>query len=243
MGDLEARELFDRSVVTLIQSWRYLASGSPGAEVVETDGAAIAVFVHSPDREFLNNAVLAREIENLGATLETIERTYAEHGIEHFAVWVHESEEAAAKEVKARGYGFETSTRTMAMPISELADVDMSKLDLIELSQADFWEVDALLPELSPQGAHFCVSRFNGENAAKLMAFDHDGDCGVYMVETAESARRQGLATALSAYAVGEARKRGCETASLQATEMAEGVYARVGFRDLGRFFEFVPQS
>lgn len=72
------------------------------------------------------------------------------------------------------------------------------------------------------------------------MAFDHDRDCGIYMVGTVPAARRRGLATALSSLAVAEARARGCITASLQATEMAVGVYARVGFRDLGRFEEYV---
>ena len=32
-------------------------------------------------------------------------------------------------------------------------------------------------------------------------------------------------------------------TASLQATKIAEGVYAAVGFRDLGRIFEYVPRG
>jgi ribosomal protein S18 acetylase RimI-like enzyme len=73
------------------------------------------------------------------------------------------------------------------------------------------------------------------------MAFDHEGDCGIYMVGTVPAARRRGIATALSAHAVAEARLRGCTTVSLQATEMAVGVYARVGFRDLGRFEEYVP--
>ena len=44
--------------------------------------------------------------------------------------------------------------------------------------------------------------------------------------------------TALLAH---DAAARGCHTASLQATVMAERVYAAVGFRDLGRILEFVP--
>jgi hypothetical protein len=36
-------------------------------------------------------------------------------------------------------------------------------------------------------------------------------------------------------------RARGCQTASLQATPMAERVYSAVGFRNLGRFLEYVP--
>jgi hypothetical protein len=38
-----------------------------------------------------------------------------------------------------------------------------------------------------------------------------------------------------------DARDRGCETASLQSTPMAERLYAALGFRDLGRFLEYVP--
>jgi hypothetical protein len=38
-----------------------------------------------------------------------------------------------------------------------------------------------------------------------------------------------------------DARARGCRTASLQSTPMAERVYAAVGFRDLGRILEYVP--
>jgi hypothetical protein len=40
-----------------------------------------------------------------------------------------------------------------------------------------------------------------------------------------------------------EARDRGCRTASLQASSMAEGLYAAIGFRDLGRILEYVPSG
>lgn len=241
-----SQELFDRSVATLVQSWAYLATGSPGAEVIETDGAATAIFIHSPEREFLNNAVLARGAGSSSATLDTIERVYADRGVERYAVWVHESEGAAAEEIKARRYDHDSSTRTLAMRTADLGEVDTSRLDLVETSLEEFWSVggvDGLVPELHIEGAHFYVSRFNGENAAMLMAFDHDGDCGIYMVGTAPAARRHGLATALSAHAIAEAIERGCRTASLQSTKMAEGLYARVGFRDLGRFDEYVHSS
>jgi predicted GNAT family acetyltransferase len=38
-----------------------------------------------------------------------------------------------------------------------------------------------------------------------------------------------------------DAMARGCTTASLQATAMAERLYSRLGFRDLGRILEYVP--
>ena len=65
------------------------------------------------------------------------------------------------------------------------------------------------------------------------------GDCAVGNVSTLEHARRRGLATAITARLLADAQVRGCTAASLQATPMAEGVYAALGFRDLGRFLEF----
>jgi predicted GNAT family acetyltransferase len=87
------------------------------------------------------------------------------------------------------------------------------------------------------------VARLDGDNVATAIAFDHRGDCGIYNVGTLDHARRRGLATALTVRLLHEALARGCETASVQATEMAEGVYAAAGFRDLGRFLEYVPPA
>ena len=75
------------------------------------------------------------------------------------------------------------------------------------------------------------------------MAFDLGDDCGIYNVSTLERARRRGLGTAMTALLVHDAVARGCRTASLQSTEMAERIYAAVGFRDLGRILEYVPQG
>ena len=58
------------------------------------------------------------------------------------------------------------------------------------------------------------------------MAFDHDGDCGVFNMSPLEAARRRGLGTALTARHFHDAVERGCSTASLQSTPVAERVYA-----------------
>jgi hypothetical protein len=137
--------LFERWVETLIGSWAYLASGSPRAELVRADDAAIAAFGH----------------------------------------WVHESQAEVAAELGSRGYAFDSATRTMAMPVDELEDVDGSALEVIEPGPAEFWAVDGpggLVPELDPAGAYFCVARLDGESVSMLMAFEQAGDCGIYMV-------------------------------------------------------------
>ncbi|HZG91199.1 MAG TPA: GNAT family N-acetyltransferase, partial [Pseudonocardia sp.] len=96
-----------------------------------------------------------------------------------------------------------------------------------------------LLAGTDPDAFPVLVARLDGVPAAVALAFDRDGDCGVYNVSTLPWARRRGLGTALTAAVLRDARGRGCRTASLQATAMAERVYAAVGFHDLGRILEY----
>ena len=91
---------------------------------------------------------------------------------------------------------------------------------------------------------HVLVARLDGESVATALAFDHDGDCGIYNVGTLEHARRRGPRHRADRAPRRTTRAaRGCRTASLQSTEMAERVYAAVGFRDLGRILEYVPPA
>ena len=90
----------------------------------------------------------------------------------------------------------------------------------------------------NPREFHLLIAR---GGVATALAFDFGDDCGIYNVGTLEHARRRGLGTALTARLLHDARARGRRTASLQATAMAERLYAALGFRDLGRILEFVP--
>lgn len=238
---LGTQELYDRMFETLAASWAYFADGSPGARVVREEGAAIAVFLHRPDRDIFNNALLGRDGDT-AAAIAAIETTYGAAGIDGYAAWAHESDGAAVEQLIARGYVYDTSTRAMAMRLDEIA-MPRPVIELADAGYDEFLAINGLpgglFPDLGP-GAHFYIARDQGRNAAAVMAFEHEGDCGIYNVATIPEARRRGLGTALTAHAVHAARDRGCETASLQSTEMAERVYAAVGFRDLGRFDEYV---
>jgi hypothetical protein len=87
------------------------------------------------------------------------------------------------------------------------------------------------------------VARCHGESVAVAAAFDHGTDTGIFNVTTLELARRRGLATALVTLLLHDAGRRGQRTANLQSTLMAEGAYAAVGFRKLGRILEYVPSA
>ena len=243
MHDLE---LYRRGNETLLGSWQEYARGATGASLERSPGVASALFPTGPERRVYNNALLDRGLGSAerADALVRMEAAYADAGIDRFAAWVHESDNAMRLELERRAYVFDTCTRAMGMVLD---DIPLPRPD-IEVQQpewADYLRTFDLPAGLLSGHPHPClrvlVARLDGEDAATAMAFDFGGDCGIYNVGTLEHARRRGLGTALTALHLHDARARGCRTASVQSTHMAEGVYAAAGFRDLGRFLEYVP--
>jgi ribosomal protein S18 acetylase RimI-like enzyme len=132
----------------------------------------------------------------------------------------------------------------MGMALDDLR-LPRPQLDLGQPDWLEYLRILGVPPDFlsgaDPAAFHVLVARLGGESVATAMAFDRDRDCGIYNVTTLERARRRGLGTALTTLHLHDALARGCRTASLQSTPMAEGVYAAVGFRDLGRILEYVP--
>jgi ribosomal protein S18 acetylase RimI-like enzyme len=241
-----ARDLYARGMATLVASWEAYSAGSNGAAVASSRGVATAVFPAEPARSVYNNALLERDLDaaDRAAALDAMEAVYASAGVRRCAAWVHESDEAMRSDVAARGYTLDTATRAMGMALADLRvslpHVDAEPADLA--THARVGELPAgLLDAVDDRAFHVLVARLGAEPVATGIAFDRDGDSGIYNVGTLERARRRGLGTAVTALLAHDAAARGCVTASLQSTEMAERVYAAVGFRDLGRILEFVP--
>jgi ribosomal protein S18 acetylase RimI-like enzyme len=239
------RTLYGRMEANLVESWARYAEGSTRARLERVPGAAVAAFPSTPERDVFNNAVLARDLDRLpaGEAIAALEAVYADAGIGRYAVWVHESEAASIAELQARGYHIDTSTQAMAMSLDSIP-VPRPDLELAPANWLDYLTVldtsPGLLAGVEPTNFHVIIVTADGQNVAAALAYDHDGDCGIYNVVTVPHARRRGLATALTALHLHEARARGCTTASLQATEIAHRVYTRVGFVNLGRFIEYV---
>jgi len=232
-------ELYARGMRTLLASWEAYAHGARGAALLRAPGVAAAVFPDEPERSVYNNAVLTR-----ADAVEAMEAAYAEAGVTHFAAWVHERDEALRALLEGRGYRLDETTRVMGMELRELC-LPRPELTLAAPHWAEYLRTFDLSPELL-RGAdhvalHLVLARSNGASVAAALAFDCEGDCGIYNVATVEHARRRGLGTALTALQLHAARERGCRTASIQATPMAERIYAATGFRNLGRILEYVP--
>lgn len=248
MAEPDDRQLYDRAVATLRGSWEAIAVGSTGAGVHRLPGVTVGTFPSEPERSIYNNAGLDRGLpagERVSA-VETMQAAYASAGIEKYAIWVHESEVEMSSELGARGFEIVESTRVMGMTLGELPPDPVAAAEIV----AADWETylrylhgfslpETLLSGLDPGAFHVLAARLDGEVVATALAFDHAGDCGIFNTSTYERARRRGIAAALTAHHLHRAAARGCETATLQSTAMAERVYASAGFRDLGRFLEY----
>jgi GNAT superfamily N-acetyltransferase len=239
-------ELYRRGCATLLASWEADARGAVGAAVRQLPGVAVGVFPNEPERGVYNNALLGRGLAagDRAEALDAMTASYASAGVTRFAAWVHEGDDALRGDLERRGYTLDTTTRAMGMALDDLR----SPRPDIELGPADWSEYLAAagLPADFLRGAdhaafHPLVARVDGAVAAAALAYDFGTDCGIYNVETQERARRRGLGTAVTAAQLRHAYTRGCRTASLQSTPVAEGVYAALGFRDLGRILEYVP--
>ena len=243
-------ELYTRGAATLLASGEAYARGAAGAALERLEGVAAAVFPHEPERSVYNNALLDRELgPNARATaIEAMETAYSAAGVDRYAAWVHETDDGMRAELSGRGYTVAERTRWMGMSLEDISPAP-SEQQLVRPDWPEYVRYleaagvpAGLLSGADPSRFHVLVARVAGEDIATAMAFDHDGDCGVFNVSTLEHARRRGLGTALTARLLHDARERGCSTASLQSTPMAERVYAAVGFRDLGAILEYVPE-
>jgi GNAT superfamily N-acetyltransferase len=83
------------------------------------------------------------------------------------------------------------------------------------------------------------LGRVHEEAVATSEVFLVGSVAGVYGMATHPAFRRRGIGTAMTWAALEEARRLGVGTVILQATEVGEGVYARLGFRTCCRFVEY----
>jgi ribosomal protein S18 acetylase RimI-like enzyme len=245
MTSLTDDELYLRGSATMLASWEQDARGARGASLQRADGVAIGVFPDGPEREFYNNALLARGLaraQRLSA-IDAMEAAYAAADVRRFAAWVHERDAAMQHALEGRGYVLDTTTRAMGLALEDL-ELPRPTIELGSASWSEYVQLIGLAPgfqaNADPAAVRLVVARLDGANVATALGYDHAGDRGIYNVVTLPHARRRGLGSALTTLLLHEAREQGCVSASLQATPMAERLYAAIGFRDLGRFLEYV---
>jgi hypothetical protein len=150
-----------------------------------------------------------------------MEAAYCAAGVDHYAAWGHETDADMRAELSGRGYTVAETTRWLGMPLDGISPTLGERVFVRPtwpecLRYLENVGVPAgLLGRADPSRFHLLMAQLAGENIATAMAFDHEGDCGVFNVSTLEHARRRGLGTALTARlshhaASADARRQAC---------------------------------
>ena len=241
-----ASEWLARMLRSMETAWRALGVGSGGARMIEGDGVLAAVVPAVPERSVFNS-VLYETPANLAAARDELAGAYDEAGVNAWTVWVPESDRDSAALLASAGHRLDATPRGMVLDLAGFAEPDPGDLD---------WSAAGSLGELKrindaaygdPPGTfdrgignppadawRIYEARFDGAAASVLATTDFEGDCGIWWVATVPEARGRGLSRDLLRVVLAEARERGLETSTLQATKLGRPVYERVGYRDLG---------
>jgi len=81
-----------------------------------------------------------------------------------------------------------------------------------------------------------------GQPASTAALILSDGVAGIYNVATPEPFRRRGFGEATTRAAVDAGRRHGCSLATLQASEMGDPIYERMGFRTVARWLTYAGE-
>jgi GNAT superfamily N-acetyltransferase len=156
-----------------------------------------------------------------------------------WTVWVPDEDERTARFLESKGHTFD------AHPAAMVHDLQGVELDpAVETASPELFGAvnEAAYPwgdgsleraagAMSPDDFYL----YSLEDASVAGIHDCGGDAGAYFVATLPEAQGRGLASRVLGHALAEARERGCEISTLQATRWGEPVYERLGYKTFTR--------
>lgn len=231
-------DTLERMLATMHDTFSAMGRGRARWEERDGVGALITPFV--PNRSIVN-CVVCRPGADLEGAYDWLEHQYA--GIDAWTVWVPESNRDQAAFLESRGHKLDAAPAMMVLdvanyaPTGPLPDWKPGMVEeLARINEAAYpWHdgsIETALLESAYDDDEFRL--YVSADASVLGVNDVDGDAGVFFVATLPEAQGRGLAGGLLAAAMVEARDRGCDISTLQATKAGEPVYARVGYRRFG---------
>jgi len=228
---------------TVIEGVRQL-NRSVASDLHELDGVTAAVVPACPERSVVNSVCYERE-EMLAPRLDQLAAIYDAAGVYAWTVWVPSADRQAARALEGAGHVLDASPEAMGMVLDAFerpafsyectCGCDPALLGLIN-DRAYGYEGSfaRALAGFDTEGSRCYAAYLDGEPASCCMTVDHGEDCHVALVATLPQARGMGLAGALMAQALTDARERGLVSSTLVATKMGRPVYDRLGYRGLG---------
>jgi ribosomal protein S18 acetylase RimI-like enzyme len=212
----------------------------PG-RVIERDGLVASIVPGSPDSPTLNAAV-AVDPDRAPEYLKELEQRYKDTKVRRWGLWMDGRAALPAQALAQAGMVVTTASPGMGARLDEMATNrdEPVKADLVTVGRVNdlaYGNYDGRLERTLqplPNGIlHGYRVDHDGKPAAVALALHHNGDCGVSFVATVPKARRQGLGTQVMRQVFSAAKRDGCTTTTLQATDVGERLYRALGFRHL----------
>ncbi len=228
--------------------YRELGAHATGGAVLEPAPGVVAARVAGRPQRSALNAVVTADDRALLTARDELARWYDDAGVQAWAVWTRPGDDAAAAALAAARHVRDSQPMLMAAPLDE---IDLDAPAALELDEAAGLTTALELNdraygfapgsgfagslEAGPPGWRTYVARADGAPAACAIAIPAHGNCEITLVATVPAARGRGLAAGLMRLALREARADGCTTTTLEGSRLGEPVYARLGYRSLGR--------
>lgn len=207
----------------------------------ERDGVGAVITPAVPQRSVVNSVIYERGAD-VAAAYDWLSELYAH--VDAWTVWVPPGDDATGRFLERRGHKRDATPEAMALdltsydPPDQLPTPERGTLDqLARINEAAYpWRDGSMERAVGGLRSNDDLHIYVSEQASVLGILDHDGDASVVLVATLPEAQGRGLSSRLLAAALVEARERGNDISTLQATKMGEGVYARLGYERLGAF-------
>jgi GNAT superfamily N-acetyltransferase len=219
-----------------------LLGGHAGkGRTLERPGLVASIVPNAPDSPTLNAAV-AIEPDAATTHVEELRDLYERANVRRWGIWLDGHASLAAQALAQHRMVVTTASPGMGAEIQELAitetrrtDADLATVGRVnDLAYGNYdGRLERTLTPLPNGVLEGYQAALNGSPAAVALALHHDKDAGISFVATIPKARRQGLATHVMQQALTQARKEGCTTTTLQATDVGERLYTNLGYRRL----------
>jgi GNAT superfamily N-acetyltransferase len=247
----------DRNLAAVL---RHLGRTTPGADV-EDDGALLLISTSPTWPGPYHNAAIRLDNSVSPATVLERAEIFFEPRCSGYCVWIAAHRDADLERIAlAAGYAQISATGTPRMVLQhrlapvppppgialDEVDDDADRLDFLTVTVAAY--ADAPLPpeaaaaqlasldSLRGPGVRAVVARRQGRPVAAAMVVVNEDAASVQTVGTIPDARREGLATACTAWAVEAGFGLGAPVVVLEASDAGEPVYTRMGFVEISRY-------
>jgi GNAT superfamily N-acetyltransferase len=229
----------------LIVEVELLARHAPGGSLMQRPGIRAAVLPGTPEASIMNVAITDAPDQDPG-DLTPIRQGYVDAGIAKWGLWTDARNETAAARARTHGMVLDSTPRAMVADLQHLSHAEApprTTTDLGTVGRVNDLAYGQAEPKLAPALADVpptVLTYASPDHDSVAIAYDNGTDTCVWFVATLPEARRRGLATQLLKRLLLDARDRGQQTASLQASAAGAPLYEQLGFADIGtlHFYE-----